>query len=210
MHQSHLTNAPVTFTREADASQLVLLRQNFKTTPSAEITPSYAAIFAKLCASTLIKHPRLNASIKDEKIVYHQAVHIATAVDTERGLLVPVVRNVQDKTLLELTKEMAHLFQITLEGKANPDQLTGGTFTITNLGKQEIDFFTPIINPPQAAILGIGRIIKKVVPEDGKPVIRPMVALSLTFDHRIVDGGPAASFLQEVKRNIEKPYLWLA
>jgi len=90
-----------------------------------------------------------------------------------------------------------------------PDELTGGTFTITNLGRYEVDGFTPIINPPEAAILGVGRLVDRVVPVKGAPAVRTMVALSLTFDHRIVDGAPAARFLQRIKQLVEQPYLWL-
>jgi pyruvate dehydrogenase E2 component (dihydrolipoamide acetyltransferase) len=134
------------------------------------------------------------------------------AVDTERGLLVPVVRDVQAKSLRQIAKEAAAFIEQARSGHVSPDDLRGGTFTITNLGMYEIDAFTPIINLPECAVLGVGRIIAKqvVVDADAERVaIRRMMFLSLTFDHRLVDGAPAARFLQRVKQYVEKPYLWL-
>jgi pyruvate dehydrogenase E2 component (dihydrolipoamide acetyltransferase) len=139
-------------------------------------------------------------------------VHIGIAVDTDRGLLVPVVRDVQSKSLRQITQEAAALIAQARSGHVNADDLRGGTFTITNLGMYEIDAFTPIINLPECAVLGVGRIVAKqvVVDADAERVaIRRMMFLSLTFDHRLVDGAPAARFLQRVKQYVEQPYLWL-
>jgi pyruvate dehydrogenase E2 component (dihydrolipoamide acetyltransferase) len=134
------------------------------------------------------------------------------AVDTERGLLAPVLRDVQAKSLLKIAQESADLIERARSGQVRADELQGGTFTITNLGMYEIDAFTPIINLPECAILGIGRVVPKqvVIDLDAERVaIRHMLFLSLTFDHRLVDGAPAARFLQRVKQYVEKPYLWL-
>ena len=209
MQESSQTKAPVTLTTEADGTELVHLRTTLKLDPLAQTVPSYNALLAKIVARALEEHPQLNASIDDDEIVYWEGVHIGTAVDTERGLVVPVVRDVQNKSVQTIHQEMAALLPRAKAGKAVPDELTGGTFTITNLGPFEIDAFTPIINRGECAILGVGRLIEKYVVISGEPQIRTMMALSLTFDHRLVDGGPAAAFLQRIKHLIEAPYLWL-
>jgi len=121
-----------------------------------------------------------------------------------------VLRAASEKTLAQLAVEAEDLLARAAAGKAQPDELSGGTFTITNLGAQEIDFFTPVINPPQCAVLGVGRLNKEwIVGEGNQPVARTMLPLSLTFDHRLVDGAPAARFLKRVKQFVEQPYLWL-
>jgi pyruvate dehydrogenase E2 component (dihydrolipoamide acetyltransferase) len=174
--------------------------------------PSYNDLLTKLLAVALLEHPGLNASLDDEHIVQHPFVHVGIAVDTERGLVVPVVRDAQSKSVQMITAESARLIEQVRAGKISPDDLRGGTFTITNLGMYEIDAFTPIINLPECAILGVGRIAAKqvVVDEESETTaVRMMMALSLTFDHRLVDGGPAARFLQRVKQLVEHPYLWL-
>src|SRR5690606_5331665 len=130
--------------------------------------------------------------------------------DTPEGLIVPVLRNVQEQSLRRLAEQSKMLIEKALARKLSAEDLQGGTFTITNLGVYNIDAFTPIINPPQCAILGIGRIVKKPVVLDDQIVARPMVALSLTFDHRVVDGAPAARFLDLVRQLVETPVLWLA
>lgn len=209
MALSSRTTAPVTLTTEADASELVRMRTALKGDPQAEVVPGYNALLAKLVARALAEHPILNASIDGDEIVYWPSVNLGTAVDTDRGLIVPVVRDVQDKSVQAISQEMADLLPRAKAGKALPDELAGGTFTITNLGPYEIDAFTPIINPPECAVLGVGRLVDRYVVVEGQPAVRTMMALSLTFDHRLVDGGPAARFLQRVKQFIELPYLWL-
>ena len=209
MVDSHQNSAPVTLTTEVNATELIRIRKTGKTDINGGILISYNAMLAKLSARLLLEYPVMNASLVDGEIVHHNDVNIGVAVDTERGLVVPVIRNVHRKTLEEITKEMDDLFSRTAQGDALADELTGGTFTITNLGRYDIDVFTPIINLPESAILGVGRLIEKVVALDGEMAIRTMMALSLTFDHRLVDGAPAARFLQKVKQYIEQPYLWL-
>jgi pyruvate dehydrogenase E2 component (dihydrolipoamide acetyltransferase) len=140
-------------------------------------------------------------------------VNLGMAVDTERGLLVPVIRDADTKTLQQFGAEFRELVDRARKGRSMPDDITGGTFTITNLGMHEIDAFTPVINLPEAAILGVGRIAPKWVyrPESpNAPVLRQMLTLSLVFDHRIIDGAPAARFLQFIKGLIEEPYLLMA
>jgi pyruvate dehydrogenase E2 component (dihydrolipoamide acetyltransferase) len=139
-------------------------------------------------------------------------VNVGIAVDSERGLLVAVLRDVGNKSLQQIARESAPLIERARSGRASSEELSGGTFTITNLGMYDVDAFTPIVNLPEGAILGIGRIVAKpvVVDEENETIsVRKMVALSLTFDHRLVDGAPAARFLQEIKRLVERPTLMI-
>ena len=161
--------------------------------------PSYNDLLAKLIAQALLEHPMLNARFEGDTIVQAATVNIGVAVDTDRGLLVPVLRDVQTKSLRQIARESAALIEQARTGRITVEELQGGTFTITNLGMYEIDAFTPIINLPECAILGVGRIVPKQVVVDAEAervAIRHMVFLSLTFDHRLVDGAPAARFLQ--------------
>ena len=209
MRESWQANAPVTLTTEAIATELVKIRTQIKADPAAQFIPSYNALLAKLTAKALTEHPTLNASLEDDNIVYHPAVHLGVAVDSHRGLVVPVVNNVDTRPLREVNETMSDLLPRAAAGKASPDELQGGTFTLTNLGKYEIDAFTPIINLPECAILGVGRLVEKIIPVNGQPSVETMMSLSLTFDHRLVDGAPAAQFLQRIKQFVESPYLWM-
>ncbi|MCE7989691.1 MAG: 2-oxo acid dehydrogenase subunit E2 [Caldilinea sp. CFX5] len=212
MVESAQTTASVTLTTEVDATGLVKLREELKAAfaPRGYAVPSYNDLFAKLTAVALQEHPLLNARWQGDEIVLNKAVHIGIAVDTPEGLLVPVVRNVHSQSLREITAQSKALIEKALARKLSAAELQDGTFTITNLGVYNIDAFTPIINPPQCAILGIGRIVKKPAVVGEKIKARDMVALSLTFDHRIVDGAPAARFLDLVRQLIATPVLWLA
>ncbi len=214
MAQSARTVAPVTLTTEADGTALVRLRTEIGTAlaGSAMPVPSYNDLLARLVALALGEHPDMNASLADGGIVRHDAAHIGIAVDTDRGLLVPVIRDAQTKSVQTIATEAARLIERTRAGKAMRDELSGGTFTITNLGMYDIDAFTPIINLPECAILGVGRIVARpvVVDEAATTIaVRRMMTLSLTFDHRVVDGAPAARFLKRVKQFVEQPMLWL-
>jgi pyruvate dehydrogenase E2 component (dihydrolipoamide acetyltransferase) len=211
MATSAHTTAPVTLTTEADATALVRLRRELKDGGVSPL-PSYNDLLAKLAARALTEHPAVNARLEDDRIVQAATVNVGIAVDTERGLLVPVLRDVQTKSLGQVARESAALIERVRSGGAGPDDLRGGTFTITNLGMYEIDAFTPIINLPECAILGVGRIVPKQVVVDVETerlAVRHMVFVSLTFDHRLVDGAPAARFLQRIKQYVERPYLWL-
>jgi pyruvate dehydrogenase E2 component (dihydrolipoamide acetyltransferase) len=199
--------APVTLTTDADATALVRLRAEM---PAP--APTYTDLIVKLAAAALLEHPALNASLGGDAIVQHAGVHVGVAVDTERGLLVPVLRDVPGKSLPQLAAESAALAAAARSGTISPDDLRGGTFTVTSLGMYEIDAFTPIVNLPECAVLGVGRIVARpvVVGEDTDVIaVRKMLALSLTFDHRVVDGAPAARFLQRVKQLVERPAPWL-
>jgi pyruvate dehydrogenase E2 component (dihydrolipoamide acetyltransferase) len=210
MAASAHTGAAVTLTTRADANELVCLREALKADGAVQPVPSYNVLLVALAARALGEHPLLNATLNGEEIIFWQTANVGLAVDTPRGLVVPVLRDVAAKTLAQLAVEAEDLLSRAAAGKAQPDELSGGTFTITNLGAQDIDFFTPVINPPQCAVLGVGRLNKEWVVGDGdQPVVRSMLPLSLTFDHRLVDGAPAARFLKRVKQFVEQPYLWL-
>ena len=203
------TTARVTLVSEVDATHFVEMRERLKQQVAEEwgFAPGYNDLLAKIVANALRKFPYMNARLTEDAIELLAHVNIGIAVDTERGLLVPVVRDVDRKSLRQFGEELRQLIERARAGRALPDDLTGGTFTITNLGPYDIDAFTPVINLPEAAILGVGRIAPKVVVRDGQMVIRQMVTLSLAFDHRLVDGAPAARFLQYIKQLVEEPYL---
>jgi len=203
--------APVTLTCRADATNLVALRNQFKSTAGDSPVPSYTDIVAKLVAVALRSHPVLAGRWEGERIVLPDAIHIGIAVDTEHGLLVPVVRHVADLPLLELGRRSRDLIEATRSRRVKPEDLQGGNFTITNLGGFGIDAFTPIINYPETAVLGLGAIRREpAVLDDGSLASREQITLSLTFDHRVVDGAPAARFLQTLCQGIENPTDWLS
>jgi len=207
MVAGHSRTAPVTLTAEADATALVALRRQLA---ADGVAVSYNDIFLTVLAKALREHPRLNASLDGDAITLWPQIDIGLAVDADRGLLVPVVRGVDRKGLVQLAGETAALAERARGGKCAPDELTGSTFTLTNLGMFGIDAFTPIINLPECAILGVGRIKTQPVWAGDHVEPREMVWLSLTFDHRLVDGGPAARFLQRVAQLVEKPHLLMA
>lgn len=211
MSESAQTTAPVTLTTEADATNLVALREQLKASfgPRNLAVPSYNDLLIKLCGVALQEHPALNATWGENEIRLHQAIHIGLAVDLAEGLLVPVVRDVPAKSLRQIASESRQLIEKAQAHQISLDELQGGTFTITNLGIYNIDAFTPIINLPQCAILGVGRIVKKPAVYNDQVVPRHMVALSLTFDHRVVDGAPAARCLNTIRKYVEEPTLWL-
>ena len=205
--QSQNETAAVTLTTEADATGLVDLRAGFKASQGTD-APTYNHMIAKLTALALGEHPALNASWQNGAPHQYESVHLGLAVDTEGGLLVPVIRDADSKSLAQIATEARALALKARRHTLGPDALQDGTFTISNLGMYGIDAFTPIINLPQAAILGLGRIVEKPAVFQGQVVPRALMALSLTFDHRILDGGPAARFLDRVRTFIEQPDLW--
>jgi pyruvate dehydrogenase E2 component (dihydrolipoamide acetyltransferase) len=202
------TAAHVTLTTEADATELVNLREHLKgEMGSAGYAPSsYNDLLIFIAAHALHEQPNMNARLVGETIQQVREINIGLAVDTERGLLVPVVRGADQKGIAQIARETRELAARARQGKALPDDLNGGTFTITNLGMYDIDAFTPIINLPECAILGVGRIVEKPVGLNGQIVLRKMLALSLSFDHRLNDGAPAARFLQRIKQLVEQPF----
>lgn len=203
LHQA----ASVTMTTRADATRMVRQREAFKTAAanSSNVAPTLTDILTKLTAAALQKHPLLNAQWRDDGLFIPDEINIAIAVDTEDGLLAPVVRDVARLTLDQIAVASKSLIQQARARRLTRAQLEGGTFTITNLGSLGIDAFTPILNLPQCAILGVGCIRREPVVVGAEIVIREMFSLSLTFDHRIVDGAPAARFLQTLRGFIESP-----
>jgi len=165
---------------------------------------SYTAILAGAAAKALIEHPIINSTLERTQIKILEDVNIGVAVATEHGLVVPVIKNADRKSIREIDATLKELTQKARDGKLTREEVTGGTFTITNLGMYGVEFFTPIINPPESAILGVGKITQKPVATKGKIEPKPIMTLSLSYDHRVVDGGPAAEFLRKIKENIEK------
>lgn len=212
MATSAHTTAAVTLQSVVDATEFVALRTKLKEALAKELgfDIGYNDILAKIVARCLVEFPYMNVRLEADGIRHLTEVNVGLAVDTERGLIVPVLRNADKLSLKELAKQLRELVARGREGKALPDDLTGGTFTITNLGMFGVDQFTPIINLPECAILGVGRIRPEPAVVDGQIVVRQRMWLSLTFDHRLVDGAPAARFLQGIMKYIESPYLLLA
>jgi pyruvate dehydrogenase E2 component (dihydrolipoamide acetyltransferase) len=191
-----------TITMEVDMSNAVKLRET--------VHVSYTDMLVKAVAKALAEHPIINSTLENEKIKIFADVNVGVAVATERGLIVPVIYNADRKTLEEIASMSKELVEKAKQGRLTKEELTGGTFTITNLGMYGVDVFTPIVNPPETAILGVGRVVERPVVVDGQIVIKPVMQLSLTFDHRVVDGAPAAKFLQKVKQAMESPDALLA
>ncbi len=201
--------APVTLIAQADASELVSFREDCKRTQPDRRIPSYTGLFVKLSAAALEKHPSCRAQWVGESIVTPEAIHVSVAVDTPHGLVTPVLRDVPSLPLCELSEQLAALIELARLRRLSPEQMQGGIFTVSSLGASRVEAFTPILNRPQTMILGIGRIAPTPVVKDGAIVASEMVTLSLTFDHCVIDGAPAASFLTTLCEVIESPLPWL-
>ncbi len=202
MTASARTVAPVTLHRLADFSRAALLLDSPELR-EADVGPLDLVIRA--VADALLQHPDLNATFTDEALLRHKAVNIGVALALPGGLLVPVLRDVAGLPLVEIARRRRELWHQAGAGRVGPDDLSGGTFTVTNLGPFGVDYFTPIINPPEVAVLGVGRLARRPVEEGGRVEVRPTLALSLTFDHRAVDGAPAALFLGAVAAYLATP-----
>ncbi len=163
----------------------------------------YTEMLIRAVASALREHRMMNATLDGEQIKVFEDVNVGVAVAAEKGLVVPVIRNADEKSLVEIASVLQTLVDKTRQDELAKDDVTGGTFTITNLGMYDVDVFIPIINPPETAILGVGRVVEKPVAVNGEVTVRPMMQLSLAYDHRIVDGAPAAQFLRAVKKILE-------
>lgn len=189
--------------REVNASRMVQWRE--RVLPQASIRISYTDILVKLVAAALSKHPRLNASWGGDSIHVNPDINIGLAVAVEGGLIVPVVHRADRLSLEEIAYRRDDLVKRANAGGLQPDDIQGGTFTITNLGMYGIDVFNAVINPPEAAILAVGRIFERVIPVDGQPSVQPVMMLSLSCDHRVVDGARGAEFIQTLVGLIEEP-----
>jgi len=200
MAASTSTTARVPLFLEANAEGLIKQRQSLSA--SGEKV-SYNVLLAKLTAKAISEHPYINTQLSGDQIWEFEAINIGIAVDSEKGLYVPVLKDPDRKDISTLQQEFNALIERALQGRSTSEDLGNGTFTITNLGAQEIESFVPVINLPQCAILGVGAIIEKPVAVDGKIVPQHRIGLTLVFDHRLVDGAPAALFLQKIKHLIE-------
>ena len=207
MLNSHMTSPTVTANLSVDMSAMKAYREQLK---AKEIKVSYTDLLVKFVAKALTEYPLLNCSVEDNKIRYKHYVNMGVAVALDNGLVVPNVTDADKKSLTEISAEIKELAKLAREGGLPMEKLRGGTFTITNLGMYGIESFTPIINQPEVAILGVTTMEDRTVVRGGEIVIRPMMTLSLTFDHRVVDGSVAAEFLQRVKNLLENPALMLA
>jgi pyruvate dehydrogenase E2 component (dihydrolipoamide acetyltransferase) len=212
MLHSLQTTAQLSLHGAADARALQVLRARFKASPEAMglrgVTLNDLVLWA--VARTLPAHPALNALFIGGEIHQHRHVQLGVAVDTPRGLMVPVVRQAEQRTLRQLSVEAKRLAAACLESKITPDELVGGTFTVTNLGALGIESFTPVLNAPQVAILGVASIQLRPVEADGGVQFVPHIGLSLTINHQVIDGAPAARFLQALSQAIGSIDLLLA
>jgi pyruvate/2-oxoglutarate dehydrogenase complex dihydrolipoamide acyltransferase (E2) component len=204
----------MTLTSRVDATELARLRERLNVRYQAMgVSISYNAILVKMVATVLKDHPQLNATLSDQGIILWEDINVGVAMELEDGLIVPVVSNADKMTILEIERALRSLFDKARSRKLTPDEISGGTFTITNLGHLGIDAFTPILNRPESAILGVGRMREEpvILKHGGKEEIgfRQMMVLSLTVDHRIIDGAPAARFLKGLASLIEEPLLLL-
>ena len=211
MVESLQISAQLTTVVEVDMTKVARLRDKAKTSFAARegVNLTFLPFFAVAVCEALKQHPVLNSSLEGDQITYHGAEHLGIAVDTERGLLVPVIRDAGDLNIGGISRRISDVAARTRDNKISPDELGGGTFTITNTGSRGALFDTPIINQPQVAILGIGSIVKRPMVMKGTDggetiAIRSMVYLGLSYDHRIVDGADAARFLVTLKERLEE------
>jgi 2-oxoglutarate dehydrogenase E2 component (dihydrolipoamide succinyltransferase) len=213
MIESLHVSAQLTTVIEVDVTKIARLRDRakraFETAEGVKLT--FLPFFAKAAVEALKQHPKVNASINDEtkEVTYHAAEHLAVAVDTEKGLIVPVIHDAGDLNLTGLARKITDIAERTRNNRITPDEISGGTFTLTNTGSRGALFDTPILNQPQVAMLGTGMVVKRAVvvaDETGSDTIaiRSMVYLAMSYDHRLVDGADAARFLQTLKHRLEE------
>jgi pyruvate dehydrogenase E2 component (dihydrolipoamide acetyltransferase) len=192
----------------ADMTRVNALLERLRADESAPKT-TVTDVLTKVCAAALIRHREVNAQWTDEAIVLHPSANVGLAVAAPQGLVVPVIKGAERLTLAEIATARADLVTRAREGRLQRADLEDGTFTISNLGMFGVESFTAVLNPPQAAIVAVGAAVDRAVPLDGELVVRPMLTLTGTFDHRAVDGAPAAAFLQALKELLEEPGLML-
>jgi 2-oxoglutarate dehydrogenase E2 component (dihydrolipoamide succinyltransferase) len=211
MVESLQTSAQLTTVVEVDVTKIARLRDRAKGDFEARegVKLSFLPFFALAAVEALKNHPVVNASVEDDQVIYHAQENLGIAVDTDKGLLVPVIRDAGDLNIAGLARKVADLAERTRTNKIGPDELGGGTFTLTNTGSRGALFDTPIINQPQVGILGTGAVVKRpvvVTDTDGGETIaiRSMVYLALSYDHRVVDGADAARFLTSMKERLEE------
>lgn len=198
--------------REVDVSNLVEWRSRVSSTVEKKsgIKPTYTDLLVKLIGFTLREHPRLNAASANGNIQFNPEIHVGIAVAVEEGLIVPVIRNADSASISEIAVQRKELVERAQNRKVRPADISDGTFTLSNLGMYNVDAFSAIVNPPQAAILAVGRMAERVVPVNGEVVIRPMMVMTLSCDHRVVDGARGAQFLDDLANLIQDPWRLLA
>jgi pyruvate dehydrogenase E2 component (dihydrolipoamide acetyltransferase) len=209
MHASLQNTAQLTLFSEVDLTEMAgflgSIREEHKNDETVKV--SYNDIIILITSRVLKRFPAMNSTLVGEEILIHDVVNMGIAVALPEGLIVPVLHEAHKKELLQIAKEGRELAKKAREGTLTVDEVTGGTFTLTNLSMFEVDGFTPILRPPETGILGVGRVKEKPAVYEGEISIRPMMFVSLTFDHRVVDGAPAAEFLQNLARCLEHPTL---
>lgn len=209
LQQGHLAGVAVTYVREIDVTRLVKLRKRILDhLPDGSDRPTITDFLVLFVCKALMDHHDFNATFDGDVIQVFSQVDLCLAIDTPRGLLAPVIRNAQAARLIDLAHRRRVLVERATNGTLSLEEISGGTFTLTNLGSIGIDFFTPVLNPPQVAILGIGRIQQKPLIKGKKIRIRDRMNLALTCDHRVIDGAPAARFLETLSTLIERPELY--
>jgi pyruvate dehydrogenase E2 component (dihydrolipoamide acetyltransferase) len=181
---------------EVDVTEATALHERFEV--------SYTTLIVKAAATALNEMPIVNSTLEGDRIKIFADVNVGVAVATANGLVVPVIRNADQKTLKDIDTEVVQLTEKAQLAKLSREEVTGGTFTVTNLGMYGVDFFIPIINPPEAAILAVGKIVEKPTSVNCKVEVKPVMMLSLSYDHRVIDGAPAAEFLRKIKDELEK------
>ena len=210
MHGSLRDTAQLTMDMEVAMDDAVKLRRDLVAEWESEgIRVTYTDLVLAASTKALVKHPAMNSALQGDALVHFGAVHLGVAVALDEGLIVPVIKDAQAKSLKEIAAVSAELAGRARDGKLTLDEVEGGTFTVTSLGMFGVDTFTPILNPPQAGILGVGRIYDGLRWEGDTAVKAAMMRLSLTWDHRVLDGAPAAEFLAAVRDFLESPYLLL-
>ena len=208
MSESLRVSPQFTMTTDVNMDEFVYVYKEMVPKLAAEngVSITYTEMIAKIVSEVLKKHPLLNAALDEDKILIYESINLGIAVAAEQGLIVPVLSDTGTKSLVEISRDMKTLVEKVRSKTLSLEDVTGGTFTISSLGMVDVDTFTPIINPPESAILGIGKIKEKPMVSNGNILTKPLGQLSLTVDHRIVDGMDASKFLQNLKRAMEDPY----
>lgn len=209
LSQSMQTSPHFYVTSVIDTDKLAAFRQQINEYAANDPSPvkvSFNDLIVKAVAKALLRIPRVNVSFAEDRLLQKKQVHIGVAVALEQGLIVPIVRNADQRGILDIARETQRLTEAAREGKIRPEEFSGGTFTVSNLGMFDVDSFTAVINPPESAILAVGSITPTPAVVDGQVVVRNRMKVTLSSDHRAIDGAIAARFLQEVKRLLEEPF----
>ena len=209
LSQSMQTAPHFYVTSVIDTGKLAQLRQQINEYAAKDPAPlkvSFNDLIVKAVARTLARMPEVNVSFAEDRLIQKKQVNVGVAVALEQGLIVPVIRNADQRSILDLARETRRLAEAARQGRLKPEDFSGGTFTVSNLGMYDVESFTAVINPPESAILAVGSITPTPVVEDGQVVVRDRMKVTLSSDHRAIDGAIAARFLQEVKRALEEPF----